>query len=160
MSDKFFPGEQAVRYEGLKHMLVVFDLDGTLSNPSHRLHFLEREKKDWRAFYAACGGDQPIYPIIRILQALYITGAEVEIWTGRSAEVEGITREWLSLEGVPNVPLMMRAEGDHRPDTVVKQEWLDHSSIKPFLVFEDRASVVEMWRSNGIRCCQVADGNF
>jgi phosphoglycolate phosphatase-like HAD superfamily hydrolase len=145
---------------GRKHMFVVFDLDGTISDPSHRIHFLEREKKDWRAFYAACDGDRPYPAIIRVLNALFITGAEVEIWTGRSEEVRYKTLAWLSAEGIPDVKLRMRDEGDHRPDTVVKEEWLAASSMKPMLVFEDRASVVAMWRSHGITCCQVAEGNF
>lgn len=160
MTDKFFPGEQEVIDKVSKHMFVVFDLDGTLSNPYHRIHFLEREKKDWRAFYAACDKDQPHHAVIRVLNALYITGAEIEIWTGRSEEVRDKTMAWLGIEGIPPVNVKMRAEGDHRPDTILKQEWLDACSVKPRLVFEDRASVVQMWRSNGITCCQVAEGNF
>jgi hypothetical protein len=54
----------------------------------------------------------------------------------------------------------MRDEGDHRPDIILKKEWLDACDVKPSLVFEDRASVVSMWRENGIRCCQVAPGDF
>jgi hypothetical protein len=30
----------------------------------------------------------------------------------------------------------------------------------PTLVFDDRSRVVEMWRKNGIKCFQVAEGNF
>jgi hypothetical protein len=54
----------------------------------------------------------------------------------------------------------MRGIGDHQPDTQLKQNWLKTQANLPDLVFEDRASVVEMWRSNGIVCCQVAPGNF
>lgn len=160
MRATFDPAEQAVFEQANKAMFVVFDLDGTLSDPSHRLHFLQREKKDWRAFYAACDGDRPIYPVIRMFNALTITGADVQIWTGRSEEVREKTQTWLGLEGIHPVRLRMRAEGDHRPDTVLKQEWLDECSAKPRLVFEDRASVVAMWRANGITCCQVAEGQF
>jgi phosphoglycolate phosphatase-like HAD superfamily hydrolase len=143
-----------------KHMKVVFDLDGTLALTEHRAHFLEREKKDWRAFYAACDKDEPCHQIIRTLQALYATGAEVEIWSGRSKEVWDKTQAWLEANGLGHIPVKMREEGDHRPDTVLKQEWLDACDVKPRLVFEDRASVVAMWRSNGIVCAQVAPGDF
>ncbi len=160
MTIKFDAVEEAVREQVMKTMFVVFDLDGTLSDPAHRVHFLQREKKDWRAFYAACDEDRPNYPVIRTLQALYLTGADIEIWTGRSEEVREKTMTWLGLEGVPPVHVKMREEGDHRPDTVLKQEWLDECSVKPRLVFEDRASVVSMWRANGIICCQVAEGEF
>ncbi len=143
-----------------KRLFVVFDLDGTLSDPSHRTHFLNREKKDWRGFYAACDKDLPNNSIIRVLQALWVTGADVEIWTGRSSEVSDKTIGWLQDHGLGMVPLKMRDEGDHRPDTELKEEWLNAAGRKPYLVFEDRASVVAMWRSHGITCCQVAEGDF
>ena len=31
---------------------------------------------------------------------------------------------------------------------------------EPILAFEDRERVVDMWRRNGIQCCQVAPGDF
>ena len=31
---------------------------------------------------------------------------------------------------------------------------------KPELVFDDRSSVVDMWRSKGLRAVQVAPGDF
>jgi phosphoglycolate phosphatase-like HAD superfamily hydrolase len=38
---------------------VIFDLDGTLCDISHRLHFIENGNKDWDGFYAACPDDVP-----------------------------------------------------------------------------------------------------
>lgn len=71
-------------------MFVVFDLDGTLALTEHRAHFLKRpsKEKDWRGFYAACDWHEPCQPIIRTLLALHNTGAEVQIWSGRSDEVK------------------------------------------------------------------------
>ena len=31
---------------------------------------------------------------------------------------------------------------------------------RPTLVFDDRDRVVAVWRKHGIRCCQVAPGDF
>lgn len=149
-----------LKSEVRKRMKVVFDLDGTLAITDHRSHFLEREKKDWRAFYAACDKDEPCHPIIRTLTALWVTGADVEIWSGRSKEVLDKTTAWLEANGLGAVPIKMREEGDHRPDTVLKEEWLLDCDVRPQLIFEDRASVVEMWRSHGIVCAQVAPGDF
>ena len=150
--------EQKVR----KHMKVIFDLDGTLALTEHREHFLTRpsREKDWRGFYAACDKDEPCHPIIRTLLALWTTGADVEIWSGRSGEVADKTAAWLASHGLGHIPIKMRAEGDHRHDTVLKAEWLDACDVKPSLIFEDRSRVVEMWRSRGIVCCQVAPGEF
>ena len=47
-------------------------------------------------------------------------------------------------------------------DSALKQMWLDTLIDKDdvFAVFDDRQQVVDMWRSNGLTCFQVADGNF
>lgn len=141
-------------------MFVVFDLDGTLALTEHREHFLKREPKDWRGFYAACDGDPPCLPLISTALALNSAGASVEIWSGRSEEVRDKTLDWLGAHGLlPWVGLRMRPEGDHQPDTKLKAAWLAEGK-RPDLVFEDRASMVEMWRSHGIVCAQVAPGNF
>lgn len=141
-------------------MKAIFDLDGTLSNSEHRVHFLTGEIKDWRAFYAACDMDEPIMPIVTTATSMIADGWDIEIWTGRSMEVADETGHWLERHGLGSVVLRMRPIGDHRPDTELKREWLDGCGFKPDIVFEDRASVVDMWRSNGIVCAQVAPGQF
>lgn len=143
-------------------MKVIFDLDGTLALTDHREHFLKRpsDEKDWRGFYAACDKDSPCHPIVRTLIALWATGHDVEIWTGRSEEVRDKTEKWLGEQGLGHIPVRMRKVGDHRHDTAVKAEWMGELSQKPMLVFEDRTRVVEMWRAHGIVCCQVAPGDF
>lgn len=75
---------------------------------------------------------------------------------------------WLKRYIFPNdhindIPLYMRTAGDKRPDDVVKEELLAKiraDGYEPFLVFDDRQRVVDMWRRNGIQCCQVAPGDF
>ena len=143
-------------------MFVVFDLDGTLAHTEHRAHFLNRPpgEKDWRGFYAACDRDQPCHPLVRTARDLWTAGHQVEIWSGRSAEVADKTVAWLAQHGLGVMPLRMRPEGDHQPDTKLKAAWMAEANRKPDLVFEDRASMVAMWRSHGIVCAQVAPGEF
>ena len=48
-------------------------------------------------------------------------------------------------------------------DPVIKSDLYDQileDGFKPTIVFEDRESVVKMWRGRGLRCLQVAEGNF
>lgn len=145
-------------------MRVIFDLDGTLANSEHRVHHLTGEVKDWRAFYSACDMDEPVAPIVATMKAMVAAGHDCEIWTGRSSEVVDETIHWLERHGLGEQKIRMRPIGDHQPDTALKAGWLEQSILatdhKPDLVFEDRASVVEMWRSHGIVCAQVAPGNF
>lgn len=147
--------------------LYIFDLDGTISDPSHRIHFITSDPKDWDAFYAACIDDDPISETIRVLRALYEDGCDVEIWSGRSDAVRRETLNWLSIHvpfTVRTESLTMRSAGDHRDDAVLKKEWLD--GLAPFdrsrlvAAFEDRQRVVDMWRAAGVTCYQVAPGNF
>lgn len=142
-------------------MFVVFDLDGTLALTEHREHFLKADPKDWRGFYAACDGDAPCAEIVAMANALNSAGHRVEIWSGRSGEVREKTEAWLKPLGILGmIPLKMRDEGDHQPDTKLKAAWLDAEPTPPDLVFEDRASMVAMYRERGIRCVQVAPGDF
>lgn len=143
-------------------MFVVFDLDGTLALNEHRQHFVERPvgEKDWTAFFEACDKDKPNNPVIEVLHALEKKGHVVEIWSGRTDTVIEKTVLWLAKNDIGHVPLKMRPAKDRRPDTVLKKEWLDRAIPAPDLVFDDRNSVVKMWRENGIACAQVAEGDF
>ena len=147
--------------------VFIFDLDGTLANIDHRLHFLE--KNDWRGFFKACIYDEPVESVIQILRDLVMAGHEVQIWSGRSAEVVQETYDWLdrhigSFPGktfLPNELLKhMRKEGDYTKDFIIKEEWLNafhqERGHMPTMIFDDRPSVVDMWRKNGVTCAQVA----
>lgn len=142
--------------------LYIFDLDGTLALIEHRRHFVEGEKKDWPGFFAACVDDVRNEPVIRTLFNLSIS-AEIWIWSGRSDEVRAQTENWLHNNGIIH-KLRMRKAGDHQPDTKLKASWIADFSAEErarlVAVFDDRSSVVEMWREHGIPCFQVARGEF
>ena len=147
-------------------MRIIFDLDGTLADISHRLHFIKGEEKDWEGFFAACFGDRPILPACNLFMILsHHPKVNVEIWTGRSSGVRVQTRNWLGVH-VPEaqpLKLLMRAHGDHQPDVELKRAWLHNlreNDEDVDLVFEDRDAVVKMWREEGVSCYQVAAGDF
>ena len=59
--------------------------------------------------------------------------------------------------------IYMRSDNDYRPDTVLKRELLDKmraNGYDPKMVFDDRTSVVQMWRDAGLKAVQVAPGDF
>jgi FMN phosphatase YigB (HAD superfamily) len=140
-------------------MLVVFDLDGTLSDPTHREH--HAKAREWDKFHAACGGDAPKSEIMEILYGMRAMGHRVEIWTGRWESARETTLDWLYTYGLqlPSDQLLMREDNDFRPDTVLKGEWIVNRG-RPRLVFEDRDSMVKYYRGLGITCVQVAPGDF
>ena len=149
---------------------VIFDIDGTLADASHRRRFLEKSPKDWNSFYEGMDEDEVIEPVEFLLMciknAIYFRELPVEIifCTGRPERYREITEQWLSQKlDIYNHRILMRKEGDFRADDIVKQEMLDQlkaEGFEVFLVFDDRQRVVDMWRRNGIQCCQVAPGDF
>lgn len=143
----------------------IFDIDGTLSDPAHRLPLIHSEAPNWPAFFDACDQDAPIPHMIDL--AFNVAGDDTILFcTGRSDEVKDKTVTWLNRYlnfAINPEDVYMRKAGDHRPDTEVKSELMDRiiaDGYEPVLVFEDRASVVKMWRERGIPCLQVAPGEF
>ena len=49
---------------------IVFDLDGVLSDAAGRQHYLEYPRRDWEAFFQACGDDELIDEVARLLELL------------------------------------------------------------------------------------------
>src|ERR1700691_3690564 len=145
-------------------MIYIFDIDGTIADISHRLHFIQNKPADWRSFFAACPDDEPIPEVIQVAKSLGGV-AHIILLSGRSDEVRKQTLDWLNELQIPCSCLYMREEGDHREDSVIKSEMLD-DVIKQWPdeqimgVFEDRKQVVDMYRAKGLRVFQVADGNF
>lgn len=148
-------------------MFVVFDLDGTLADCEHRLHHIalpphgeaDWPAQNWAAFHAECHADTPILPIQSVAAAIIDAGHRVEIWTGRSDDCRAATAQWLADHGLGSLPLIMRQGDDRTADYRLKRGWITERG-KPDLIFEDRASVVAMWRAEGIICAQVAPGDF
>lgn len=143
----------------------VFDIDGTLSLVGARAECLRRSPKNWDEFYARCGEDLPNEPVLHLLRALMfdLTLVRVVLLTGRCESCRMTTVEWLATHLgylLPSHMLLMRPDGDFRPDTVVKPELLAKAGITPDIVYEDRDSMVDYWRSSGVCCLQVAKGNF
>jgi len=146
---------------------IVFDLDGTLADITHRLHFVKNGKKDWDSFFRGIPQDQPIPTIIDLARTLIKTNEKSVLFaTGRPERTRSDTEAWLIENGVNakfETSLFMRRDGDQRPDTVVKRELLTNirkAGFEPVLIFDDRQSVVDMWRGEGIRVAQVGPGNF
>lgn len=147
-------------------MIYLVDIDGTLADLSHRLHFIQKEPADWDGFYAACDADKPIQEVIDTTNIFERAGHTVILVSGRSDAIKDRTMVWLRRNGVMFTTLHMRKAGDHRPDNIVKSELLDEIIADGWKisriggVFEDRKQVVDMYRARGLRVFQVAEGNF
>jgi len=143
---------------------ILFDIDGTLAEITHRRKFLEQEKKDWKSFNDKMGDDVPNAPVVELYKTLWESGKyDIIIVSGRTEKYRELSEQWLAWNEIPFERLEMRPNGDSRADYIIKGELLDkfRAEGKEILfVVDDRQQVVDMWRRNGIACLQCAEGNF
>lgn len=138
---------------------IIFDIDGTLADLTHRLHHIKNGSRNWDSFFADAGKDAPIEQICqlnRVLAGHY----NIIVVSGRTDSIRDITEKWLQDNSIRYDDLHMRKHGDYRQDFIIKSEILDHiieQGNEIEFVIDDRPSVVAMWRERGIICLQCAD---
>ena len=143
---------------------IVVDLDGTLNNCSPRQHLAQAQK--WDEFHGSLMDDL-INPDVMFL--LDNIAAEIMVigCTGRSNAFRSLTTRWLLDNRILLDQLLMRPDGDWRPDHELKPKMLEKylgskdkvlRSVK--FVLDDRDKVVEAWREYGLPCWQVRPGGY
>lgn len=141
----------------------LVDIDGTIANTEHRIHYITNGHKDWSKWHANAHKDEPITEIIDILEMASANGIKIVLCTARDEKCRQDTIDWLKANKVSYDALYMRKLGDRRDDDICKFELLEQiyeDGYEPILVFDDRDRVVKMWRAAGLRCLQVAPGDF
>ena len=147
---------------------IIFDLDGTLAliDKRRELSTKPNGKIDFDKLHdpSLIKHDKPNWPVIKMAQLFAEQGFKIVIFSGRSDKTATATLSWLSQSKVPFNKLVMRPQNTMGfvPDEILKKDMLDkHLDINDiFMVVDDRQKVVDMWRSLGLICVQVADGNF
>ncbi len=84
---------------------------------------------------------------------------KVIVMSGRDAVCRDETMEWLDNAGIQWDYLFMRAEGDNRPDNIVKAELFDTDVRDNFdiqFVIDDRWQVCKMWLQMGLKVLNVS----
>ena len=128
--------------------IVLCDLDGTLADVNHRLHYIKnadgtkktRKESDWDSFHTECINDVPNEDVIEILHSLVREWwQEVYFLSGRNDVVRAETVEWLQKHVADyehwsetcRAQLVMRKNGDFRPDTEIKLEMVQELGLTP-----------------------------
>lgn len=161
----------------------IFDIDGTLADCSQRVYFITPPEgaihfnldeidwePDWESFYKDCVNDKPITNVVNLLKIIAYQNIPIMFITGRPENYRGETVKWLCkvLDMDPKIfyiqcELYMRPVGDHRKDYEYKK-WIWDTKVKDNYdingVFEDRTQCVNMWRSLGLTCFQVNNGDY
>lgn len=152
----------------MKEKVIIFDIDGTLADISHRRELLIQGKK--KEFYELMGNDEINPPVMLILESIqsYSKGIKFLFVTGRMEKHREKTADWIynntryvSIEHEDSHQLLMRKNSDNRPDDIVKREiYEDHIKDKydVIAVFDDRKRVIDMWISLGLFVFDVGQG--
>lgn len=142
--------------------IIICDIDGTLADLTHRLHYVKGETKDWDSFFDQVWEDsfrRDVWDQVRADATKY--DAEVVFVSGRSDRTREDTRDWLDRHiGYGDFKLIMRQSWDRRDDTVVKREMYDKylSRMRVVRVYDDRPRVIRMWRDLGLDVVDVGTG--
>lgn len=144
---------------------VIVDIDGTLADCSHRRDYLKGDNgyPDWDKFFSEMDSDPCITPIRDLVNDLQRCGTKILLCSGRPERYRQLTSNWLAENGVYYSELHMRADGDYRSDVLVKKDMFRLFHLRNLdidFVIDDRQSVVDMWREQGLICLQCAPGDF
>ena len=142
--------------------IVVVDIDGTIAKVSkERLNFLESGRTDWDAFYRMSFNDKPINEIIHLIWTIRIS-YRIVFCTGRSEIVRDATQKWLDSNDLKG-KLIMRPNDCIIEDAEMKPQLLIDNGIDLnhiALAIDDKDSVVDKFRSLGIKCLQVERNKY
>jgi len=142
--------------------VVVFDMDGVLSDATDRQHFLEQPRRDWRGFFDACGDDALIDEVARLLELLD-PSLTVVLLTARPLRVRPNTLAWLDRYQLRWDLLIMRDQGDYQSSPSFKRATVAELRAHSFelrLAFEDDRRNVEMFRGEGVPCVYIHSGYY
>jgi predicted kinase len=155
--------------------VVVCDLDGTLCDIAHRRQYVEGVKKDWQGFFSGIAEDTLREEVYKQLKQFVAEGKRIIFASGRPENHRAVTENWLKengfelehreveyWDGLTYFALLMRPANDTRTDVIVKQEILNKYLKKEWIhtVIDDRPSVIEMWRKNGLTVIDVGNGEY
>jgi predicted kinase len=146
------PQPKVVEYNPSLPDCYIFDIDGTLAE----MH--DRKPYEWSKV-----GQDKLNVHTRDILTILSQMKDIIIFSGRDSVCRAETEKWLYDNKISYKLLGMRTQGDMRSDSIVKEE-LYNEHIKDkynvLVVFDDRDSVVKLWRELGINCYQVNYGDF
>lgn len=149
--------------------VVLCDIDGTIADTTHRLHYVTKPegapddwKKDWKGFFSEMGNDGVRRDVQKMLIELYNQGKTIIFMSARPESYKEVTLKWLADNNLSFAyTLIMRRTNDKRPDTETKREMFEqHFPDKSVIhtVFDDRPSVVRLWQEMGLNVVDVGAG--
>ena len=132
-----------------------------LSDAASRQHYLERPRRDWDAFFEACGDDDVIEEI-KVLLDLLDPELRIVLLTARPERVHHLTEAWLRRYKIRWDLLVMRPWGDYDFARDFKQAsvWDLRATASSSPRDRGRPSQRRMFRSEGVPCIYIHSGYY
>ncbi len=138
---------------------IIVDIDGTLA------HTVGRSPYD----YTRVSEDSVDLTIRELVNLCNTVGSQILLVSGRDNSCYNTTRQWLWDNSVWFDRLWMRpveavdSRGGKLPDFMIKYDIFNkhiRGKYNVQFVLDDRDQVVDLWRRLGLKCLQVAPGDF
>lgn len=170
-----------------ENQVVVFDIDGTLTDSTHRNYILEslkeidekypkeeikkdkelkKERDDlksevWIEFNRASKDDPPIEKTIEILKYYKSKGFKIFAMSGRADEVRDETFKYFKDLEIEFDLLKMRRKEQKIPSPYLKNAWIKKyitdKGMEVKCIYEDDQKVIDYLSGKGFTCCHVDD---
>jgi hypothetical protein len=144
-------------------LAYIVDVDGTLCDVSSITYLVSGPHKDFDKFHEMSAGCPPVRQTVDDLhQVATDDNVVIIVVTGRQEKFRFLTDWWLQQHDIPYHTLLMRPNGDFRPDVAIKQQILDDIRANGFYVIgtaDDNPAVIEkVWRPACIPIIKVVPG--
>ncbi len=140
-----------------KPKAIIIDLEGTLSDHSHRV--IHYNFKDYDKYNSGFKDDPVNYDFVRLLENEQTDEDLIIIMVTAKSEIyKNDVDFWLRDNGITFISeIHYRDPGDKSPSVEVKRLYLEALKERFAIVhaYDDREDICEMYRNNGMPCTQV-----
>jgi len=143
--------------------IILVDVDGVISDGTHRQHFLQQAKKDWTSFFEHCDKDDPLVHQMAMINAFDPT-LPIVLLTARPHHLRDKSLEWLSRQNMRWDALILR---DKRDGTLRSPQFKQRSvrqlrkqGYEPIVSFDDDQRNVAMFHAEDVPCVYIHSGYY
>ena len=147
---------------GFDRPVALFDMDGVLSDASHRQQYLREDPPNWEMFNSRAWKDPALRPGLNDLRDA-AADHQVIVVTARPVVTIDMTEQWLAERDLPVELLVLRPDGDQRHSPAVKRDELARlrgAGADVAFAVEDHPGIVAMYEGEGLAVRYVHSGYY
>ena len=139
---------------------MIVDVDGVISDASHRQHLVKARR--WDEFFDGCPDDPPLEPTVALVRSLS-PDITVVLLTARPWRLLDDTLAWLSTHQVCWDLLILRPPKSSGPSRAYKAAEVDnlrHYGFELLYALEDDPRNVQMYAEADVPCLYIYSGYY